>query len=177
MKTWSDAEVSVLLENYNRATNDELARLLPAKSKLGIYKKAYKLGLRKSADIEFLNRSESRRRERGSNWKGGIRITTKGYRQILVPEHPRADSSGYVMEHIYIWERISGSAVPKGCCVHHLNGNKSDNRPENLCLMTTGAHTAYHHTGTKRTAETCQKISDERKRHLAKSSDINGKAV
>jgi len=90
-------------------------------------------------------------------------VTSKGYRQVQLPSHPRSDSCGRVLEHIVVWERESGTSVPDGCCVHHLNGNKSDNRIENLCLMVFGAHTIFHHSGTTQSEACKQKIS-----HLAK---------
>lgn len=167
MKTWTKEEVSVLIANYNRVSNAELQQLIPSKSPIGIYKKAYKLGLRKTSDIEFLNRSEARTGEKSSNWKGGVRTTKAGYRQILCPEHPRADSGGYVMEHIVVWERATGVPVPKNCCIHHLNGIKADNRIQNLCMMQHIAHTAFHHTGAKRSEETKVRISEARRKFHA----------
>lgn len=162
MKTWTTEEIDVLIQNYNVVSNETLATLIPNKTKQGIYQKAYKLGLRKSKEIEFLNRSLSRKRERGSNWNGGVRVTKRGYRQVLSPEHSRADSSGYVMDHILVWERETGFPVPDGCCIHHLNGNKSDNRIENLCLMSFGSHTTFHHLGKRHSEETKQKIREQR---------------
>lgn len=144
MKTWTPEEVEILKENYNKVSNEELSRLLPNKSALGIYKKAYKLGIRKLPEIEFLNRSTSRKGEKGSNWKGGVQYSSKGYRMIYRPGYEGADSRGYVMEHIYIFENATGIKVPPNCCIHHLNGNKQDNRIENLCMMTHSAHTAFH---------------------------------
>lgn len=167
MKTWTDEETRILVEYYNQVTNSELEKLLPNKSAQGIYKKAYKLGLRKTPEIEHKNRSESRKGDKGANWKGGTRKTRNGYRQVLMPEHPRADSAGYVMEHIVVWEEATGVAVPKNCCVHHLNGDKKDNRIENLCLMQFAAHTVHHHKGRKCTESTKKKIS---KRRLEKNA-------
>ena len=162
MKKWSDEEVFVLKQNYNSVPNEELQKLFPRKTKQAIYKKAYKLGLRKTKEMEFLNRSISKRGERASNWNGGVKVTKRGYRQVLSPEHKRADSAGYVMEHILVWEKETGFPVPDGCCIHHLNGNKSDNRIENLCLMAFGAHTVFHHLGKQHTEETKQKIREKR---------------
>lgn len=167
MKTWTQEETSILVTNYNQVTNAELQKLIPNKSPQGIYKKAYKMGLRKSAEIEFRNRSEAKKGEKGSNWHGGSRTTRAGYRQILCPEHPRADSRGYVMEHILAWEQSTGVPVPKDCCIHHLNGNKADNRIQNLCMMQRTAHTMFHHTGAKRSAETKRKISESRRKNHA----------
>jgi hypothetical protein len=149
LKTWTVSEICTLVDNYNLKSNSELTALIPNKSPIAIYKKAYKLGLRKCPEIEYKNRSEANCGDKSSNWRGGKRSTSKGYRQVLCKEHPRADSSGYVMEHILVWEKESGISVPEGCCVHHINGDKSDNRIENLCLMVFGAHTTFHNL-TKR---------------------------
>ena len=48
LKTLSNEEVDILMENYNKVSNEELSKLLPKKSPLAIYKKAYKMGLRKT---------------------------------------------------------------------------------------------------------------------------------
>lgn len=160
-------ETKILVENYNAVSNATLKQLIPGKTAQAIYKKAYKLGLRKTAENEFLNRSEARKRERSNNWKGGVRTTQAGYRQILCPEHPRADSSGYVMEHILVWERATGVPIPKNCCIHHLNGNKIDNRIQNLCMMLHTAHTVFHHQGKKRSEETKNKIREARRKDNA----------
>lgn len=149
MNTWTETEVEILKANYNKVSNDELCSLIPNKTFLGIYKKARKLGLYKTPEMERLNRSNARKREKGSNWKGGRKITPKGYVALLMPEHERADRNGYVLEHIYVFEKESNIKIPPNCCIHHLNGNKQDNRIENLCLMTHGGHTSYHHRRRK----------------------------
>ena len=100
MYFWSAEEVAVLKENYSKISNEELCSLIPNKSFLGIYKKARKMGLKKTRENKHLNRSLARKGEKGANWKGGKRRTNKGYVQVLCPEHERADKSGYVMEHI-----------------------------------------------------------------------------
>lgn len=166
MKSWTDEEVKILKENYNKLSNEGLIKLFPNKSFQAIYKKAYNLGLRKTPEIEFLNRSEVRKGEKNSNWKGGRKKTPNGYVQVHMPNHPRADKNGYVMEHIVVFEEVTGITVPCNCCVHHLNGIKGDNRIENLCMMEFGAHTVMHHTGHKNSAETREKISQKAKERL-----------
>lgn len=165
MKTWTDQEKETLIVYYGVVTNDRLAELIPNKTPLAIYKKARKLGLKMSDEIKFQNRSKAKKGENASNWKGGKKTSTRGYRLVLKPEHHRADRNGYVLEHILAFEEATGLIVPDGCCVHHLNGIKDDNRIENLCMMTHGAHTAMHHTGAKRTEETKRKISERKKKY------------
>lgn len=167
MKTWTQEEVDILKANYNSATNKRLAELIPNKSPLAIYKKAYKMGFRKTTEVEFLNRSEANKGAKSGNWNGGVKVTKAGYRMILQPNHPRADSGGYVMEHIVIWEQATGVSVPMNCCIHHLNGDKKDNRIQNLCMMQHTAHTVFHHTGAKRSAETKKKLSEARRKRYA----------
>jgi len=62
-----------------------------------------------------------------NNWKGGKRGARSGYVYIYVPEIQR-----YRREHVVVWERTHGMKLPNGWAVHHLNGVKDDNSPENL---------------------------------------------
>lgn len=164
-RTWTTNEVQLLVEHYNALTNDELQKIFPNKTSLAIYKKAYSLGLRKTPEAEFKNRSNARKGEKCSNWKGGKKKNYKGYILVLSPNHHRADVNGYVMEHIKVFEEATKIEVPQHCCIHHLNGKKDDNRIENLCLMEKSAHTILHHLGAKRTEKAKQNISKGRKRH------------
>lgn len=170
-KSWSDEEIALLKSSYHSMTNIQLEEAFPGRTLISIYKKAYKLGFRKDEKIEFENRSNARKREKSSTWKGGRKKTKAGYTMILMPEHHRAERSGYVMEHIVIFERETGIEIPDGCCVHHINGNKSDNRISNLCMMTHGAHTVLHSTGRKHTEETKAKIRCKTKERFSNKQD------
>ena len=62
----------------------------------------------------------------------------------------RDDKTGYYLNstirkrlHRYVWEKEVGT-IPKGFHVHHLNGDKSDNRIENLALMNGTGHLRMH---------------------------------
>src|SRR5262245_12987681 len=55
---------------------------------------------------------------------------------VLAPGHPRASSGRYGVEHIRVMEEILGRYLRPGESVHHRNGMRGDNRPENLELWT-----------------------------------------
>lgn len=79
------------------------------------------------------------RGENHYNWKGG-RSDNRGYVLVRMKEHPRAKSNGYVYEHVLVWEQAHKQPVPTGWVIHHLNGCRDDNRPENLVALPTKKH-------------------------------------
>lgn len=113
------------------------------------------VALRKGTPISIRCRScapqvETRKRKIGlahkgvknSRWggEGGSKITPNGYILIRKRDHPKAGPGGYIWEHIYVWETVNNRTLPNGFVVHHLNGIKNDNRPENLVAMKKNEH-------------------------------------
>ena len=74
--------------------------------------------------------------EADGNWKGGRTRHKAGYVMVHVPGHPRATSGPYIFEHILVAEDLLGRYLRDGETVHHRNGVRDDNRPENLELWT-----------------------------------------
>lgn len=90
--------------------------------------------------------------QKGANnryWKGGKIIDNFGYILVWCPYHPYANHLGYVKEHRLIMEKSIGRFLKKGEVVHHINEIVSDNRIENLKLMSLGEHTLYHNKKRK----------------------------
>lgn len=81
-------------------------------------------------------------------WRGGRSIASNGYVLIRIGrDHHLADSRGYAYEHRVVAESVIGRPLLKGEQVHHRNGDKTDNRPENLEVTATIAEHRAHHRG------------------------------
>lgn len=78
--------------------------------------------------------AKSRLLEKGPNWRGGkVRAGAGGYIA------QRANRT-YRMEHVLIAEKALGRPLPPGAEVHHFNGNKTDNRAQNLVICESRAY-------------------------------------
>lgn len=76
-------------------------------------------------------------------------ITHNGYIMLKIPDHPFADSKGYVREHRLVVEDHIGRFLRPDEIVHHTKEVKKDNRIERLEITSQAEHTKAHHTGKK----------------------------
>lgn len=148
---------------YPYLSNDDLS-LIFKRSINSIQHKASRLKLLKDKEVKALIWSKIRSGEKCCNWKGGRKINKKGHVLILKKGHPLADKNGYVLEHRYVMCEYLGRILRSDEIVHHKNGKKTDNRIENLEILTNAEHTILHHTGAKRSNEVRKKMSEAKRK-------------
>lgn len=67
-------------------------------------------------------------------------LDIKGYVRIFEPDHPNAMNGGWMFEHRWVMEQQLGRHLTQSEHVHHVNGVKDDNRPENLEVLGHAEH-------------------------------------
>lgn len=80
-------------------------------------------------------------------WQGGHVSKSTGYRYVYI-------NGKQVEEHRLVMMRELGRELRTDEQVHHLNGNKLDNRPENLVVLTNSEHQKKH--ARKKTIASCK---------------------
>lgn len=90
------------------------------------------------------------------HWRGG-KVKRKGYVWVYAPDHHsiagRGTTRKYVLEHRLVMEEMLGRPMLPNETVHHKNGVRDDNRPENLELW--GYQPPGQRAGEGKHCETC----------------------
>jgi HNH endonuclease len=74
------------------------------------------------------------------NWKGGMHRDTDGRIRVWDP-----DAKRYFHRAVKVWMAAHpGEIVERGYVIHHLDGSKDNDVPENLVKMSLSAHVARH---------------------------------
>ena len=71
------------------------------------------------------------------------RLMPSGYVRVWCPGHPVANKDGYALEHRKVLHD-AGVELPARHHVHHVNGDKADNRIENLQVKPVEDHIRDH---------------------------------
>ena len=129
-----------MIELYEKGlTQEEVAEKLGTSQKV-IWKRMKEIG--------YEARVAAKRNQYGVNndyWRGGRTKHSNGYIYVKKKGHPRALKAGdYVLEHILVVEKEIGRYLRDDEIVHHINGVKDDNRPENLYITSLEEHTRMH---------------------------------
>lgn len=89
---------------------------------------------------EYHLKNKTFEKENHSNWNGGKSKTWNGYSLIRI-------SKGYYRrEHRVIMEEHLGRKLTPEEMIHHINGIKTDNRIENLQILTKSEHAKLHYS-------------------------------
>lgn len=99
------------------------------------------------------------RASRQHRWSPGGSVASNGYVKLRVgKEHPLADPNGYAYEHHVVWCAAGKPKPTRGFVIHHRNGDKTDNRLDNLELMKRGTHNAEHLAAENRRCPTTGRL-------------------
>jgi len=76
------------------------------------------------------------------------------------PKHPKANNKGLYPLHRVRAEIKLGRLLEENEIVHHIDGDKTNDNPENLQIMTNQSHSSHHHPKIAKVNHTCAVCGD-----------------
>ncbi len=96
-------------------------------------------------------------------WNRERLLSSHGYVRVRVgADHPLADCDGYCYEHRIVWMAAGRRAPRPTQTLHHVNGDKQDNRLANLEVLSRSEHARMHAVSRRRRKDGA--FAKERKR-------------
>jgi hypothetical protein len=77
-------------------------------------------------------------------WKGGKFYAHHDGVRILDHNNPMSNSAGYVLQHRLVASEALGRPLRRGEVVHHIDGDNTNNKNNNLLVCTQPYHTSLH---------------------------------
>lgn len=81
--------------------------------------------------------------DKAAHWKGGTKMDRERI-MIHLPDHPHAQSNGYVYRYRLVAEKMLGRLLRTDEIVHHIDGDESNDDPSNLLVMTQKDHASKY---------------------------------
>lgn len=88
----------------------------------------------------------SRTGDKNPNWNGGLIVGVDERVLVYCPGDPEAKLLGgmYALRYRLVARKKLGRPLAENEVVHHINGDPTDDRPENLEVTTPSAHMRFH---------------------------------
>ncbi len=185
LKESSKSKLSILLRNHGYKirrgkvglkVGDYITVICPQcneerKIKLKCHKQ--KIGLCGSCATKKSHKNNPRigRAENHYNWKGGININQQGY----IIEYVKKDSKwfsmavnnhkagGYILQHRLVMAKHLGRCLFKNEMVHHINGDRKNNKIENLKLLDKKEHKITYQDGYRDGFADAMKLNNKKR--------------
>ncbi len=88
-----------------------------------------------------------------STWDAGY--WAQGRFRVYSPNYPRGFGDGYALRFHVVWWWYTGSAHPQGSALHHKDGDKTNDRFDNLEVVDHAAHSTHHNPTLAEYRYTC----------------------
>jgi hypothetical protein len=138
-------------QDPNRPTDADLVEQIRSRYAQGLTLRelAQELGRDEEAIRRLMVAADIPRRPRGQPEgkylpNGGRTVDRDGYILFRAPKHPYANAAGYIREHRLVMEGIVDRFLRPEEVVHHRDGVKSNNSPDNLELFPSNAEHKQH---------------------------------
>jgi hypothetical protein len=100
----------------------------------------------------------------------GAKWTNEGYIMIYAPDHPNAKHNGGIYEYRYIMSQFLDRPLKPSEIIHHVNGDRQDNRIENLKVVEAQkGHFLAHHPEYEKEEYRQEQKRESQKRWLKKN--------